>query len=71
MDAVGVPRFRIPFRRPQTSSELLEKMNNPLCGTISVSNLSNQLKQLVGKELIVKENRRGGRYSLAEKKSYS
>ena len=56
---------------PQTSSELHEKMNNLLCGTISVSNLGNQLKQLVEKELIVKENRRGGRYSLAEKKSYS
>ena len=56
---------------PQTSSELHEKMNNELSDTISVSNLGNQLKQLVEKELVIKENRRGGRYSLAEKKSYS
>ena len=56
---------------PQTSSELHEKMNNLLCGTISVSNLGNQLKQLVEKELIVKENRRGGSYSLVKKKRYS
>jgi predicted transcriptional regulator len=46
-------------------------MNNELSDIISVSNLGNQLKLLVEKELIVKENRRGGRYSLAEKKSYS
>jgi DNA-binding transcriptional ArsR family regulator len=56
---------------PQTSSELHEKMNNELSDTISVSNLGNQLKLLVEKELVSKENRRGGRYSLAKKKSYS
>ena len=51
---------------PQTSSELHEKMNNELSDTISVSNLGNQLKLLVEKELVSKENRRGGRYSLAK-----
>ena len=56
---------------PRTSSELHEKMNNELSDTISVSNLGNQLKQLVEKELVIKENRRGGRYSLAEEKRYS
>ena len=56
---------------PQTSSELHEKMNNELSDTISVSNLGNQLKLLVEKELIVKESRRGGRYSLVKKKRYS
>ncbi len=56
---------------PRTSSELHEKMNNELSDTISVSNLGNQLKQLVEKELIVKENRRGGLYSLVKKKRYS
>ena len=56
---------------PQTSSELHEKMNNELSDTISVSNLGNQLKQLVEKELVIKENRRGGRYSLVKKKRYS
>ena len=56
---------------PQTSSELHEKMNNVLYDTISVSNLGNQLKQLVEKELIVKENRRGGRYSLMQEKRYT
>ena len=56
---------------PQTSSELNEKMNNELSDTISVSNLGNQLKQLVEKELVIKENRRGGRYSLVKKKRYS
>ena len=56
---------------PRTSSELHEKMNNELSDTISVSNLGNQLKQLVEKELVIKENRRGGRYSLVNKKRYS
>jgi len=56
---------------PRTSSELHEKMNNELSDTISVSNLGNQLKQLVEKELVIKENRRGGRYSLVKKKRYS
>ena len=56
---------------PRTSSELHEKMNNELSDTISVSNLGNQLKLLLEKELVIKENRRGGRYSLAKKKSYS
>ena len=56
---------------PQTSSELHEKMNNELSDTISVSNLGNQLKLLVEKELIVKESHRGGRYSLVKKKRYS
>ena len=56
---------------PQTSSELHEKMNNELSDTISVSNLGNQLKLLVEKELVSKENRRGGRYSLVKKKRYS
>ena len=56
---------------PQTSSELNEKMNNELSDTISVSNLGNQLKRLVEKELVIKESRRGGRYSLAEEKRYS
>ena len=56
---------------PQTSSELHEKMNNELSDTISVSNLGNQLKRLVEKELVIKESRRGGRYSLAEEKRYS
>ena len=56
---------------PQTSSELHEKINNELSNTISVSNLSNQLKLLMEKELVSKENRRGGRYSLAKNKSYS
>ena len=53
---------------PQTSNELREKMNNELSDTISVSNLGNQLKLLVEKELVIKENRRGGRYSLAKEK---
>ncbi len=56
---------------PRTSSELHEKMNNELSDTISVSNLGNQLKRLVEKELVIKESRRGGRYSLAEEKRYS
>ena len=56
---------------PRTSSELHEKMNNELSDTISVSNLGNQLKQLVEKELVIKENRRGGRYSLVKRKRYS
>lgn len=56
---------------PQTSSELHEKINNELSNTISMSNLSNQLKLLMEKELVSKENRRGGRYSLAKNKSYS
>ena len=56
---------------PQTSSELHEKMNNELSDTISVSNLGNQLKLLVEKELVIKEIRRGGRYSLAKEKRYS
>ncbi|MBL6902504.1 MAG: hypothetical protein ISR31_09770 [Luminiphilus sp.] len=56
---------------PQTSSELHEKMNNELSDTISVSNLGNQLKLLLEKELVSKENRRGGRYSLAKEKRYS
>ena len=56
---------------PRTSSELHEKMNNELSDTISVSNLGNHLKQLVEKELVIKENRRGGRYSLVKKKCYS
>ena len=56
---------------PQTSSELHEKMNNELSDTISVSNLGNQLKLLVEKELVIKENRRGGLYSLVKKKRYS
>ena len=56
---------------PRTSSELHEKMNNELSNTISVSNLGNQLKRLVEKELVIKESRRGGRYSLAEEKRYS
>ena len=56
---------------PQTSSELHEKMNNELSDTISVSNLGNQLKLLVEKELVVKESHRGGRYSLVKKKRYS
>ena len=56
---------------PQTSSELNEKMNNELSDTISVSNLGNQLKQLVEKEMVIKENRRGVRYSLVKKKRYS
>ena len=56
---------------PQTSSELHEKMNNELSDTISVSNLGNQRKRLVEKELVIKESRRGGRYSLAEEKRYS
>ena len=58
-------------RVPQTSSELHEKMNNELSDTISVSNLGNQLKLLVDKGLVIKEDRRGGRYSLAEEKRYS
>ncbi len=58
-------------RVPQTSSELHEKMNNELSDTISVSNLGNQLKLLLEKELVIKENRRGGRYFLAKEKSYS
>ena len=49
---------------PRTSSELHEKMNNELSDTISVSNLGNQLKLLVEKELVSKENRRGGRYEI-------
>ena len=49
---------------PQTSSELHEKMNNVLYDTISVSNLGNQLKLFVEKELVSKENRRGGRYEI-------
>jgi|TARA_Y200000002_G_scaffold47732_1_gene34452 DNA-binding transcriptional ArsR family regulator len=56
---------------PRTSSELHEKMNNELSDTISVSNLGNQLKLLEEKELVIKASRRGGRYSLAKKKSYS
>ncbi|MDC3123737.1 winged helix-turn-helix domain-containing protein [Gammaproteobacteria bacterium] len=56
---------------PQTSSELHEKMNNELSGTISVSTLGNQLKLLVEKELVSKENRRGGRYPLVKKKRCS
>ena len=56
---------------PQTSSELHEKMNNEPSDTISVSNLGNQLKLLVEKELVSKENMRGGRYSLAKEKRYS
>ena len=56
---------------PQTSSELNEKMNNELSDTISVSNLGNQLKQRLDKGLVVKEDRRGGSYFLAKKKSYS
>ena len=56
---------------PQTSSELHEKMNNELSNTISVPNLGNQLKLLVEKELIVKENRHGGRYSFVKKKRFS
>ena len=56
---------------PRTSSELHEKMNNELSDTISVSNLGNQLKRLVEKELVIKESRRGGRYSLAKEKRYS
>ena len=40
---------------PRTSSELHEKMNNELSDTISVSNLGNQLKLLVEKELVSKE----------------
>ena len=56
---------------PQTSSELHEKMNNVLSDTISVSNLGNQLKLLVEKELVIKEHPRGGRYFLAKEKSYS
>ena len=56
---------------PRTSSELHEKMNNELSDTISVSNLGNQLKRLVETELVIKESRRGGRYSLAEEKRYS
>ena len=56
---------------PQTSSELHEKMNNELSDTISVSNLGNQLKLLVEKELVIKEHRRGGRYSLVKEKRYS
>ena len=59
------------FEGPQISSELHEKMNNELSNTISVSNLGNQLKLLVEKELIVKENRHRGRYSLVKKKRYS
>ena len=46
-------------------------MNNELSDTISVSNLGNQLKLLVEKELVSKENLRGGRYSLVKKKRYS
>ena len=49
---------------PQTSSELHEKMNNVPYDTISVFNLGNQLKLLVEKELVSKENRRGGRYEI-------
>ena len=56
---------------PRTSSEVREKMKNELSDTISVSNLGNQLKRLVEKELVIKESRRGGRYSLAEEKRYS
>ena len=56
---------------PQTSSELREKMNNDFDSVVSPSNLGNQLKQLMDKELIVKENRRGGSYSLAKNKGYS
>ena len=56
---------------PQTSSELHEKMNNELSDTISVSNLGNQMKLLLEKELIVKENRRGGRYSLVKTNRFS
>ena len=56
---------------PQTSNELHEKMNNVLSGIISPSNLANQLKQLVEKELVTKEKRRGGRYSLVGAKRYS
>jgi len=46
-------------------------MNNVLSETISVFNLGNQLKLLVEKELVIKQHPRGGRYSLAKKKSYS
>ena len=56
---------------PLTSSELREKMNNDFDSVVSPSNLGNQLKQLMDKELIVKENRRGGSYSLAKNKGYS
>ena len=56
---------------PQTSSELHEKMNNELYDNISVSNLGDQLKLLVEKELVKKENRRGGRYSLVTRKRFS
>ena len=56
---------------PLTSSELREKMNNDFDSVVSPSNLGNQLKQLMDKELIVKENRRGGSYSLAKDKGYS
>mgnify|MGYP002827165108 CR=1 FL=1 len=56
---------------PQTSSELHEKMNNVLSDTISASNLGNQLKLLVEKELVIKEHPRGGRYSLVKKNRYS
>lgn len=51
---------------PQTSSELHEKMNSELSDTISMANLGNQLKLLVDKSLVIKEDRRGGRYSLVQ-----
>ena len=56
---------------PQTSSELHEKINNELSDAISVSNLGIQLKLLVERELVSKENRRGGRYSLVKKNRFS
>ena len=51
---------------PKTSSELREKMNSELSDTISMANLGNQLKLLVDKGLIIKEDHRGGRYSLMQ-----
>ena len=56
---------------PQTSSELHEKMNSELSDTISMANLGNQLKLLVDKGLVIKEDRRGGRYSLVSVERYS
>ena len=56
---------------PQTSNDFHEEMNNELSHTISVSNLSSQLKQLVEKELVSKENLRGGRYSPVKEEGYS
>mgnify|MGYP002005010035 CR=1 FL=1 len=56
---------------PQTSSELREKMNSELSEAISTANLGNQLKLLMDKGLVIKEDRRGGRYSLVQEARYS